>query len=152
LPGVRVKARVKAAYSMQLSAESGWTIGGGSSLYSNTVGSEVTVESDGTGKWRIVEGGEGWHPAPIVLDNTGTPSVGNGTIFETGGTTTITAFDDNVLGQKITVLIKHDVTIDCTGTTLKGNGGADITAHSGDWMEAVFDGSNWRIAFYDCTA
>jgi hypothetical protein len=152
LPGVRLTARVKTAQSFVLNAVSTWTIGGGGALRSNTVGSQVTVESDGTGKWRIVEGGEGWHLDPIALDNTGTPSVGNGTIFETGGTTTITAFDDGVEGQKIIVLCKHALTFDCTGTTLTGNGGADISAASGDWLEAVNDGTNWRISFHDCTA
>jgi hypothetical protein len=152
LPGVRLTARVKTAQSFVLNAVSTWTIGGGVALRSNTVGSQVTVESDGTGKWRIVEGGEGWHPDPIALDNSGTPSVGNGTIFETGGTTTITAFDDGVEGQKIIVLCKHALTIDCTGTTLTGNAGSDISAASGDWLEAVNDGTNWRISFHDCTA
>lgn len=151
LPGVRVKARVKAAHLFVLDAGSGWTIGGGAALSSDTIGSEVTVESDGVSKWRIVQGGEGWHRDPIALDNTGTPSVSSGTMFETGGTTTITAFDDGVEGQEITVLVKHAITFDTTGTTLKGNAGVDITAASGDLLRGVYDGTNWRLTFSDCT-
>jgi hypothetical protein len=66
LPGVRVRARVKEPERMELIPGPGWTIGGGARLFSNTVGSEVTVEAqpiaaDGsTGTWRIVAGGEGW--------------------------------------------------------------------------------------------
>jgi hypothetical protein len=151
MPGVRVLARVKAAHRIEIDPGSGWTVGGGAILYSNTIGSEVTLESDGVGKWRIVHGGEGWHRDPIALDNSGTPSVGNGTMFETGGTTTITALDDGVEGQEITILVKHAVTIDTTGTTLKGNGGVDITAASGDLLRGVFDGTNWRLTFSDCS-
>lgn len=153
LPGIRVRAKVTAAHEIGLNAGTGWTIGGGSRLRSRTVGAEVTVESDGVGRWRIVEGGDGWGVDPIAFGTTdATPSVSGGTVFETADTTTITAFDDGVEGQKIIVLFKHAVTVDCTGTTLTGNGGSDISAASGDWLEAVNDGTNWRISFHDCTA
>lgn len=151
LKGVRVKARVTVAQSMVLNPGSGWTIGGGASLSSRTVGSEITVESDGTGKWRIVAGGEGWHRDPIALANSSTPSVSAGTLFETGGTTTITALNGGVEGQEISILVKHAVTFDTTGTTLKGNGGVDISAANGDLVRGVFDGNNWRLSFHDCT-
>jgi len=150
LRGVRVRARVKVAEAMTLNAGSGWTIEGGASLSSRSVGSEVTVESDGGGRWRIVAGGEGWHRAPMTLANSGTPSVGNGTVFETGGTTTITALTDAIEGQEISILVKHAITFRTNGTTLKGNGGVDIRAANGDLVRGVFDGKNWRLSFHDC--
>lgn len=151
LRGVRVKARVKAPQTMILYPGSGWTVGGGASLSSRTVGSEITIESDGISKWRVVEGGEGWHRDPLVLSNSSTPSVGTGTTYETGGTTTITGLTGGVEGQEITILVKHAVTFDTTGTTLKGNGGVDIVASNGDLVRGVFDGTNWRLSFHDCT-
>lgn len=47
----------------------------------------------------------------VTLDDTGTPSVAGGGVFKTGGTTAITDFDDGVVGQEITILAEHTVTI-----------------------------------------
>jgi len=46
-----------------------------------------------------------------TLTNDATPSVAGGNIFLTGGTTTITDFDDGVTGQIIYILAEHSVTI-----------------------------------------
>uniref|UniRef100_A0A6M3IJ90 Putative pectate lyase n=1 Tax=viral metagenome TaxID=1070528 RepID=A0A6M3IJ90_9ZZZZ len=88
--------------------------------------------------------------------NSTTPSVMRHTpIFKTtnSGSTTITTFSDGTIGQNIKVLIKDANTIiDFTGTNLKGNGGADWSPANGDWMECVFDGTNWYCSVHDCTA
>lgn len=69
------------------------------------------------------------------------------------GGTTITAFDDGYPGQVIRVLILDaNTTIDFTGTTLKGNAGSDWTPGNGDWLEGVFNGTNWYCSVHDCTA
>ncbi len=151
LPGVRATLRVGTAQRIEVDPGSGWTIGGGAQLFSDQVGKEVTVESDGTSCWRIVESGEGWYPTPITLANSGTPSVGNGSVFASGGTTTWTNFTNGVQGQDITIFLQHALTIDCTGTNLKGNAGVDISANNGDLLRAIFDGTNWRLTFSDCT-
>lgn len=75
-----------------------------------------------------------------------TPSVAVGDTFLTanGSATTITTFDDGVTGQSIEVLVGDDnTTFDFSGTTLKGHGGVDYTAVSGDRLSCVFDGTNW---------
>lgn len=81
-----------------------------------------------------------------------TPSVLKGYNFRTANVnpTTITAFDGGIPGQKITLAIRDaQTTIDFTGTTLKGNGGADWTPSNGDWMEAIYDGYNWYCAVHE---
>ena len=75
-----------------------------------------------------------------------TPSVLLGDKFVTANAapTTITAFDDGYAGKEIFVKIGDaNTTVDFTGTTLKGNGGADWTPASGDYLHAVHDGTNW---------
>ena len=46
-----------------------------------------------------------------TLANDATPSVAGGKLFLTGGTTTITDFDDGVVSQTIVILSAHAVTI-----------------------------------------
>lgn len=66
--------------------------------------------------------------------------------------TRITAFDDGVVGQEITVIFNDDnTTIDFTRTNLKGNGGSDFTGAKGDVMTGVFDGTNWYFQVHDNT-
>ena len=58
-----------------------------------------------------------------TLADDATPSVLNGAAFKTGGTTSITDFDDGVVGQEITILAEHTVTItDGTPIVLNGSG------------------------------
>ena len=77
-----------------------------------------------------------------TLDNTGTPSVITGNIFKTGGTTNITALDDGVEGQPVTIIGAHSTTQLTDGGTLllAGNCVLDI----GDTIDLVFDGTNWH--------
>lgn len=75
-----------------------------------------------------------------------TPSVATGDVFKTANAsaTTITTFDDGHVGQRIEVIIGDaNTTIDFSGTTLKGNAGADLTAGQGDSLACVYDGTNW---------
>jgi len=66
--------------------------------------------------------------------------------------TTITAFDDGVAGQEITILfVDSNTTIDFTGTNLNGNGGADFVGAIGDVMTGVFDGTDWYFQVHDNT-
>ena len=46
-----------------------------------------------------------------TLANDATPSVDMGEYFVTGGTTTITDFDDGYVGQVITIIAEHAITI-----------------------------------------
>jgi hypothetical protein len=72
-----------------------------------------------------------------------TPSVLGGSWFNTDtGTSTITAFDDGVAGQVITVVSKGAVTIDVTSTTIKC-GSTDIITAANDSLTLLFDGTNW---------
>ena len=79
-------------------------------------------------------------------DGDTTPPVDNSNIFKTVNTsgTTITAFDNVVIGQQIAVLFGDaNTTIDFSGTNLLGNGGVDWTANQGDVFTGVYDGTNW---------
>ena len=91
-----------------------------------------------------------------ILTITGaTPGVQGGNIFKTAntGATTITNFGGAGPGQKIVVLIGDaNTTVDFTGTNLKGNAGADWSPANGDWMECVYDGTEWYCSVHDCTA
>lgn len=84
-----------------------------------------------------------------------TPSVSKGNLFKTAntGATIITTFHDGLAGQVIKVIFGDaNTTIDFTGTNLKGNVGGDWTPADGDWMEGVFDGTDWFCSVHDCTA
>lgn len=83
-----------------------------------------------------------------------TPTVKQGRLFITANAsaTTITALDNGMAGQQVTILINDaNTTFDFTGTTLKGNGGVDWTPTTGDHLTAVFDGTNWHCRTVDNT-
>jgi len=64
-----------------------------------------------------------------TLANDATPSVKNGNIFLTGGTTTITDFDDGHTKQIITIIAEHSLTItDGTNIFLSGSANWSMTA------------------------
>lgn len=64
-----------------------------------------------------------------TLDNTGTPSIALGNLFKTGGTTTITDFDDGIEGQIITIIAEHSLDItDGTNIFLDGSANWSMTA------------------------
>lgn len=66
-----------------------------------------------------------------TLANDATPSVLDGNVWLTGGTTTITDFDDGILGQKIEILSEHAITI-TDGTNIILNGSINFVMASGD--------------------
>jgi hypothetical protein len=82
-----------------------------------------------------------------IADGDATPSVKGGHHFTTAntGATVLTGLDDGYIGQEVVVKFGDANTdVDFTGTTLKGNGGADwTTIGSGDFMRCVYDGTNW---------
>jgi hypothetical protein len=88
--------------------------------------------------------------------NDATPSVANGDHFVTanGSATTITALDDaQFVGHEVFIEIADaNTTIDFTGTTLKGNSGADWTPGNGDAMRCKWNGTNWLCQILDATA
>jgi len=87
-----------------------------------------------------------------TLANDATPSVAAGNLWQTGGTTGISMFDDGIAGQTITVVSAHIVTYDVTGTNLKG-GSADIVTAVGDITSWTFNGTNWYLQqFMDVSA
>jgi len=66
---------------------------------------------------------------------------------------TITMLDDGVNGQSVKIImVTGNITWDFTGTNMKGNSGADWSPTAGDWMEGIFDGTNWYFSVHDCTA
>ena len=68
-----------------------------------------------------------------TLDNTGTPTVAAGNIFKTGGTADVTDFDDGVVGQTITILSAHTVTIK-DGAVIDLAGGSDYAMTATDTL------------------
>jgi hypothetical protein len=86
-------------------------------------------------------------PFYTFTDGDTTPSVRGGHLYVTAntGATVLTALDDGYVGQEVVVKFGDANTdVDFTGTTLKGNGGADwTTIGSGDFMRCVYDGTNW---------
>jgi hypothetical protein len=77
-----------------------------------------------------------------ALANNSTPPIyGGATFFTTGGTTTITDFDNGVLGQTITVLSEHAVTI-TDGTHIILHGSANFTMAAGDSLTLVLKADN----------
>ncbi len=81
----------------------------------------------------------------VTLDNTGTPSVKNGNLFETGGTTTITNLDDGKLGQIIFIKSDHTVTIQHNATQIHLGGHMDYPMLDDDTLTlGMFDDGVWH--------
>ena len=97
-------------------------------------------------RWLDISGR--WFNRVIIpfVDGDATPSIYSSNAFKTGNAapTTITTFDNAIIGQQIAVLFGDaNTTIDFSGTNLLGNGGTDWTANVNDVMAAVYDGTNW---------
>ena len=85
-------------------------------------------------------------PQNTFTANDATPTVYEGSFFVTANSnpTIVTIFDNGYEGQQITVLINdNNTTVDFTGTNLVGNDGNDWSPASGNWLTAIFDGTNW---------
>ena len=87
-----------------------------------------------------------------TLSNDATPSVLNGEKWLTGGTTTITDFDDGVEGQTITIMAEHSVTI-TDGTNIFLSGSTNFAMSSTDTLTLVCkaDGKWYEISRSDNT-
>lgn len=112
----------------------------------------IAPDSNGGDKrWLLQDYGVG-----TLTADSATPAVSSRKkIFKTANVnpTTITALTGGFTGQRIVVIINDAVTtIDFSGTTLKGNAGVDWSPGSGDWMECIFDGTNWYCSVHDTTA
>lgn len=79
-----------------------------------------------------------------TLADDATPSVRNGNVFITGGATTITDFDDGVVGQQITVLASEAITI-TDGAPIILNGSANFVMAVADTLTLVmFNDQVWQ--------
>ena len=76
-----------------------------------------------------------------VRDADTTPSVGGGVkflLFANTGATVVTGFDEGKVAQEIVCQFTNgNTSFDFTGTTLKGNAGADFTASQYDMVRCV---------------
>lgn len=72
----------------------------------------------------------------ITLADDATPSVAGGNLFVTGGTTTITDFDDGTEGQQITIISEHAITI-TDGTNIFLAGSANFVMASTDTLVLI---------------
>ena len=83
-------------------------------------------------------------PLLVELADDATPTVGNVTLAKTGGTTTVTDFDDGVVGQTFRLLAKHAITI-TDGTNILLNGSANFVMAIGDVLTlTMFDDQVWE--------
>lgn len=76
-----------------------------------------------------------------TLADDATPSVLNGYVFLTGGTTTITDFDDGVTGQIITIVSEHAITI-TDGTNIYLSGSANFVMAATDTLTLICKADN----------
>ncbi len=74
------------------------------------------------------------------LDDTASPSVSGKSLFVTTGTTEVTDLDDGVVGQRVTIIIKHTKTFRSTGNLHISGTSATLT--SGDTIELVLHSDN----------
>jgi len=103
----------------------------------------------------LIEGFQSNSVVTIFTDLDATPDVSNGKFYTCSNSvgTTITMFDGGRPGQDILVYFTTaNTTIDFTGTNLVGNGGADWTPTTADYLTAWFDGTYWHCNVVDCSA
>ena len=83
-------------------------------------------------------------PLLVELANNATPTVGSVTLAKTGGTTTITDFDDGVVGQTFRLLAKHILEITHSSNLLL-KGGLKFDMKVGDVLTlTMFDDQIWE--------
>lgn len=133
---------------------------GGHTMFSLNNAQRITFgpyTNEGTAYDTVIAGGSIDPRVTNLAQNDVTPTVavgGNRHTFITQNTnpTTITSFTNGVSGQEITIIFNDaNTTIDFTGTTLKGNAGADFTGAAGDVMTGVYNGTNWYFQVHDNT-
>ncbi len=97
----------------------------GGAVNSGTVG-DVVINSD------VIHTG-GQINTIASLANDATPSILGGRVWLTGGTTTITDFDDGVTGQEIVIMAEHSIII-TDGTNIHLDGSASFDMDLGDTL------------------
>jgi len=108
--------------------------------WSVSVGSGFVTED--TRPHSHLEGGESF--AVYTLANDATPSVEGMKLCKTGGTTTITDFDDGRVGQTISILSEHAVTI-TDGAPIILNGSANFVMAAADTLTlTMFNDQIWQ--------
>lgn len=80
----------------------------------------------------------------VVLADEATPSIAGTNVFKTGGTTTITDFDDGVVGKQIQILAKHTIII-TDSVDIQLDGGTDFAMSPGNTLTLrMFDDQIWN--------
>ncbi len=83
-------------------------------------------------------------PNVVTLANDATPTVLNVVLAKTGGTTTITDFDDGVVGQPLELRFDHATTI-TDGSNILLNASANFVGAAGDVMKfRMFTDQVWE--------
>ena len=90
---------------------------------------------DGGGNW--IDSYAGTYDEQFNLADDATPSVKDGNLFSTGGTTTITNFDDGHLKQRIIIRSEHSVTITHASGGIRLSGSANFAMNSGDTLTLI---------------
>jgi hypothetical protein len=113
-----------------------YTVDEDSAVAEDTTSYTVVKPDSNAGDKRWVLESVSYDFTATALGNTGTPSVANENLFVTGGTATITAFYNGVVGQVITIRAAHDLDFDAAANArLIGGASNDITAASGDILQ-----------------
>lgn len=83
------------------------------------------------------------NPSVQTLKDVASPSVGAGVRYITGGTSTITNFSDGLIGQEITIIAAHNITI-TDGTNIFLSGSVNFVMKPTDTLRLIrsTDG-NW---------
>ena len=116
-------------------------IGAGSIEYNNIVTSAPSDLSTSTSNLVAVAFR---NSAVVTLGNEATPSVLGGQVFKTGGTRTVTDFDDGVVGQEVVILAEHRKTIRDNAAIILA-GGEDYAMTSGDTLTLrMFNDQVWH--------
>lgn len=80
-----------------------------------------------------------------LTDGDTTPDVNTTNIYKTSntGATVITAFDNGVTGQEITIIFTDANTTITDGANLNLQGATDFTSTADDTMKLIWDGTSW---------
>lgn len=77
-----------------------------------------------------------------TLDNTGAPAVGAGSVYQTGGTTSIWTLQNGTVGQSVMIIAQHTVQI--TDGTIVLNGSDNWIMNAGDTLTLMlFSDNKW---------
>ena len=117
----------------------------------NIVLGAATVSFNNGGNDLVIDGSNviavGVTPSNVIgtLANDATPSIAGGeSVWKTGGTTTITDFDDGLVSQTIAILAEHSVTItDGSPIVLSGSVNYDMTT-SDTLVLRMFNDQVWH--------